>query len=141
MAYFDNAATTYPKPKCVYDFMDKFYRECGGNAGRGTYKQAKSAGELIANTRMMIKNLFHCPAKQVVFTPSATIALNMIIQGNIEDGVRNIYVSPFEHNAVTRALHHFEKIGHIRIFQLFVNEEMKYDLERIKYQFEEKYGE
>lgn len=137
MAYFDNAATTYPKPKCVYDFMDKFYRECGGNAGRGTYKQAKSAGELIANTRMMIKNLFHCPAKQVVFTPSATIALNMIIQGNIEDGVRNIYVSPFEHNAVTRALHHFEKIGHIRIFQLFVNEEMKYDLERIKYQFEE----
>ena len=59
MAYFDNAATTYPKPKCVYDFMDKFYRECGGNAGRGTYKQAKNAGELIANTRMMIKNLFH----------------------------------------------------------------------------------
>ena len=25
MAYFDNAATTYPKPATVYDFMDKFY--------------------------------------------------------------------------------------------------------------------
>ena len=98
VAYFDNAATTYPKPKCVYDFMDKFYRECGGSAGRGTYKQAKSAAEMIANTRIMIKNLFHCPSKQVVFTPSATIALNMIIQGNIECGVRNIYISPFEHN-------------------------------------------
>ena len=51
MAYFDNAATTYPKPECVYQYMDKFYRECGGNAGRGNYEQAKSAGELIANTR------------------------------------------------------------------------------------------
>ena len=29
MAYFDNAATTYPKPDCVYDFMDSFYRSGG----------------------------------------------------------------------------------------------------------------
>lgn len=109
MAYFDNAATTYPKPECVYQYMDKFYRECGGNAGRGNYEQAKSAGELIANTRSMIQDLLHCPTKQVVFEPTATIALNLIIQGNIERGAHNIYVSPFEHNAVTRVLHHFEK--------------------------------
>ena len=32
MAYFDNATTTYPKPESVYSFMDKFYREQGGNA-------------------------------------------------------------------------------------------------------------
>ena len=31
MAYFDNAATTYPKPECVYTFMDQFYRQSGGN--------------------------------------------------------------------------------------------------------------
>ena len=31
MAYFDNAATTYPKPDCVYDFMDSFYRSSGAN--------------------------------------------------------------------------------------------------------------
>lgn len=105
MAYFDNAATTYPKPECVYQYMDKFYRECGGNAGRGNYEQAKSAGELIANTRSMIQDLLHCPTKQVVFEPTATIALNLIIQGNIERGAHNIYVSPFEHNAVTRVLH------------------------------------
>lgn len=71
MAYFDNAATTYPKPECVYQYMDKFYRECGGNAGRGNYEQAKSAGELIANTRSMIQDLLHCPTKQVVFEPTA----------------------------------------------------------------------
>lgn len=83
MAYFDNAATTYPKPECVYQYMDKFYRECGGNAGRGNYEQAKSAGELIANTRSMIQDLLHCPTKQVVFEPTATIALNLIIQGTL----------------------------------------------------------
>ena len=37
MAYFDNAATTYPKPDRVYSFMDEFYRKCGGNVGRGDY--------------------------------------------------------------------------------------------------------
>lgn len=137
MAYFDNAATTYPKPECVYDHMDKFYRECGGNAGRGNYGQAKSAGELIDNTRAMVKELFHCPVKQVVFTPSATIALNMIIQGNIECGAHNIYISPFEHNAVTRVLHCFEKSGRIQVSQLTVGKDLKFDLERIKYQFED----
>ena len=33
MAYFDNAATTYPKPECVYDFMNEFSRNCGGSFG------------------------------------------------------------------------------------------------------------
>ena len=126
MAYFDNAATTYPKPECVYQYMDKFYRECGGNAGRGNYEQAKSAGELIANTRSMIQDLLHCPTKQVVFEPTATIALNLIIQGNIERGAHNIYVSPFEHNAVTRVLHHFEKQEKIVVRQLTVGENLRY---------------
>ena len=51
MAYFDNASTTYPKPYCVYDFMDSFYRSSGANAGRGNYKLAQSAGALIGDTR------------------------------------------------------------------------------------------
>ena len=86
MAYFDNAATTYPKPDCVYDFMDSFYRSSGANAGRGNYKLAQSAGALIGDTRKKIQELLHCQAKQVVFEPTATIALNIIIQGIIEKG-------------------------------------------------------
>ena len=50
MEYFDNAATTYPKPECVYHEMDNFYRSHGGSAGRGTHEGAKSAGMLIAET-------------------------------------------------------------------------------------------
>ncbi len=136
MAYFDNAATTFPKPDAVYTCMDQFYRASGGNAGRGQYGLAQNAGKLIAETRTLVQQILHCPAKQVIFTPTATIALNMILQGLIRRGAKNIYISPFEHNAVTRTLHHFEKAGEISVQQLRVSKEMQFDLERIKYQFE-----
>lgn len=136
MAYFDNAATTYPKPECVYTFMDQFYRQNGGNAGRGHYSIAQSAGELILDTRKRLQELLHCLAKQVVFTPTATIALNIIIQGIIALGVKNVYISPFEHNAVTRTLHHYEQIERISVTQLSVTKDLKYDLEKIRYQFD-----
>lgn len=136
MAYFDNAATTYPKPEVVYASMDQFYRLNGANAGRGRYNLAQSANALIGETRALVQELLHCPAKQVVFTPTATIALNIIIQGLICKGAQTIYISPFEHNAVTRTLHHFEEAGTISVHQLTVSHDMKYDLDRIRYQFE-----
>lgn len=136
MAYFDNAATTYPKPECVYSFMDKFYRNHGGSVGRGDYELASSAKGVVEETRSLLKELLHCPAKQVVFTPTATIALNMIIQGVIAGGVKRIYISPFEHNAVTRVLHHFESLGQITVNELAVSNTLEYDLVRIRYQFD-----
>lgn len=136
MAYFDNAATTYPKPDVVYSFMNDFYKMNGASAGRGNYEEAVSAGSLIVKTRELLKDLLHCPAKQVIFTPTATIALNMVIQGIIRTGVTNIYISPFEHNAVTRTLYAYEIEGKIKVHKLAVTSEYSYDLERIRYQFE-----
>ena len=136
MAYFDNAATTYPKPEQVYDFMDGFYRKNGGSAGRGVYDLAYTAKGLIDDTRIRLKRILRCPAKQIVFEPTATIALNIIIQGIIKRGVKNVYISPFEHNAVTRVLYHYEKIRKINITELSVTKDLEYDLERIKYQFD-----
>lgn len=136
MAYFDNAATTYPKPDEVYSAMDSFYRNCGGSAGRGNYALANTAKGIVDETRTLLQSLLHCPSKQVVFTPTATIALNMIIQGVIAGGARNIYISPFEHNAVTRVLHYFEQIGQIVVTELTVSKSLEYDYERIRYQFD-----
>lgn len=136
MAYFDNAATTYPKPEVVYSFMDSFYRNYGGSAGRGGYALANTAKGIIDETRTLIQDLLHCPAKQVVFTPTATIALNMIIQGAIVSGAKNIFISPFEHNAVTRVLHHFEKRGEITVTELNVSKTLEFDMTRIRYQFD-----
>lgn len=137
MAYFDNAATTFPKPECVYLAMDEFYRNSGGNAGRGEYAIAKGSAQLIRETRELLQDILHCPTKQVVFTPSATLAMNMILQGLILSKKANVYVSPFEHNAVTRILHHFEQNGKVRVFELTVSQNLEYDMERIRYQFDD----
>lgn len=138
MAYFDNAATTFPKPEAVYTFMSDFYRSNGASAGRGNYGASLSAGALIAETRQLLQELLHCQAKQVAFTPTATIALNIVLQGLVKMGVKEVYISPFEHNAVTRTLHAFEVSGQINVHKLVVSKNMVYDLERIRYQFEEK---
>lgn len=138
MAYFDNAATTFPKPECVYDFMNTFYRECGGNAGRGNHKLSIGAGKMVSETRNRLQHLLHCENKQIVFTPSATIALNMILQGVLDGkmtAAANVYISPFEHNAVTRILHHYEKIGKINVRLLSIKENLTYDFEKILAQF------
>ncbi len=136
MAYFDNAATTYPKPDEVYSFMDSFYRNHGGSAGRGDYALANTAKGIIDETRKLLQGLLHCPAKQVVFTPTATIALNMIIQGIVTGGAKSIFISPFEHNAVTRVLRHFEQLDQITVTELAVSESLEYDMARIHYQFD-----
>lgn len=136
MAYFDNAATTYPKPEIVYQSMDQFQRHTGGSFGRGNYEFSNSAKGLVDDTRKAIKQLLHCPAKQVVFEPSATISLNIIIQGIIQKGARIIYISPFEHNAVTRTLHHYKKRGQIKVEELAVDQKLNYDIQRIRFQFE-----
>ena len=136
MAYFDNAATTYPKPETVYQSMDQFQRQTGGSFGRGNYEFSNSAKGMVDDTRKAIKQLLHCPAKQVVFEPSATISLNIIIQGIIQKGARIIYISPFEHNAVTRTLHHYKKRGQIKVEELAVDQKLNYDIQRIRFQFE-----
>lgn len=135
MAYFDNASTTFPKPDSVYTYMDQYYRANGASAGRGNYEEALSVGQLVLDTRFRIQRLLNCPAKQVVFTPTATIALNIIIQGLLQEKRKTVYITPFEHNAVTRTLHHFESSGQAMVFQLKVDQHLKYDFGEIKRQF------
>ncbi len=120
--------------------MDRFYREHGGNAGRGQYKLAAEATKMIFETRGFIKEILQCPSKDVIFAPSATIALNMVIQGNLRrtdfcSSKKTVYISPFEHNSVTRVLHHFEKNGKIQVKELSVSEAFEYDIEKINAQF------
>lgn len=137
-AYFDNAATTFPKPEEVYRFMDSFYREYGVNVGRGQHKLAAKASALVAETRKLLLEMNHCPNKAVIFTSSATEALNVILRSVISRDNLNIYLSPFEHNAVTRVIHYLSNNFNLNIHTLaFEKEECVYDTEKIKYQFAE----
>lgn len=136
-AYFDNAATTFPKPESVYQFMDTFYRIHGGNAGRGQYKLAAEASRILNETRKKLQNLLMCPNKYVIFTPSDTLALNIVIQGNMNHGIKTIYISPFEHNSVTRVLHHLKKLFPINVEILPSGDDYQYDISLIEQKFNE----
>lgn len=115
LAYFDNAATTFPKPVEVYDFADRFYRNSGGSIGRGGNVLAINAGIIAKQAKENLLTLYGCPDKQVVFTSSATDALNRILLGlDIQDN-DVVCITPFEHNAVTRILRHLEDTRQVRI--------------------------
>lgn len=140
MAYFDNAATTYPKPKDVYEFMDNFYRNYGGSYARGSYNSENPIINIVSNTRAKMKEVLNARNKAVVFTATATIALNMIIQGLIKNNKvkKNIYISSFEHNAVTRILEYYKNKGDIEIDILEIENNYSYNLEKLRYQFDKK---
>ena len=106
MIYFDNAATTYPKPECVYEQMDMINRSLAFNAGRGSYALAQQSANIIDNLRKELLRMVNASnVAEVVLSSSATFALNQIIGGlGIEKG-QYIYISPYEHNAVVRTIY------------------------------------
>lgn len=136
IAYFDNAATTFPKPEVVYKTMDEFSRACGVSLGRGQHKMSSKASYVADETRRLLLKLFHCENKKVVFTNTATEALNIILFGlNLPENA-NVYISPFEHNAVTRTLYQRAKIDKLNIRFLSVNNtDFTYNMTAIKKDF------
>lgn len=105
MIYFDNAATTYPKPKEVYDAINEGMQKYSFNAGRGSYNAANETFKMIDKTREKLASLVEVDKRQVIFTSSATESLNNIIYGLGLNERDNVYISPFEHNAIVRTLH------------------------------------
>jgi cysteine desulfurase family protein len=136
IAYFDNAATTFPKPECVYNSMDNFARTCGVSLGRGQHKLSSRASYIADETRNLILQMFHCSNKKVVFTNTATEALNIILRGIDIPKNANVYISPFEHNAVTRTLHYLKKCCDFNIIELSADRKsLNLDLNAIQIQF------
>ncbi|MFH1729972.1 MAG: aminotransferase class V-fold PLP-dependent enzyme [Pseudomonadota bacterium] len=102
--YFDNAATTFPKPKQVIEAISNFMTDCGGTNGRSSHKKSYDTSKLIFETRELIKSYLKLPnTYEVVFTQNATNAINLFLQGYLEDS-DHIIISPMEHNAVMRPL-------------------------------------
>ena len=89
MIYLDNAATTFPKPDCVHEAADRFARTAAVNAGRGAYRAAREAGAMLRDVKQKLISL--CDARgqaEVVFSPSATVALNQIIHILLDNAVK-----------------------------------------------------
>lgn len=140
IAYFDNAATSFPKPEAVYRAMDDCARNYGVSMGRGQHLLSAKASHVADETRELLLQLFHCTNKKVVFTSTATEALNIILTSQIISEKCIVYISPFEHNAVTRTLHHIAENKHIKIRQLMVDSAtLCYDIHAIQQQFQDEH--
>lgn len=136
MIYLDNAATTYPKPESVYKALDDANRNLAFNSGRGSYKVARKATELIESTRKKMLKLVNMDVGEVVFASSITIAINQILNGLDFQSGDCVYVSPYEHNAVARTLYDIEKRKSIQICEMPIKDDtLEIDLDKLKYMF------
>ncbi len=105
MNYWDNAATTWPKPQPVLDAVNRALTRYGANPGRGGHAMGMAASQEIYRCRETAARFFHLDNPgAVVFTLNCTMALNMAIKGLLRTSGR-VVVSDLEHNAVMRPLH------------------------------------
>ncbi len=136
MRYMDYAATAFPKPESVLREMDRVNRMLAVNTGRGAYRTAREAAQIIDQTREELANLVCASdASNVIISPSASIAFNQILRGIDWRMGDTVYLSPYEHNAVIRTLYDIQKKVEIQIVQMPLKENLEIDLEALSYRF------
>ena len=109
--YFDNAATSWPKPPEVLKALGRYLSRCGGNPGRSGHSRAIAAGRIVLEARELVAELLGVrdPA-HLVFTKNATEALNLALLGTLEPGDHAV-TSSMEHNSVLRPLTALQRRG------------------------------
>jgi cysteine desulfurase family protein len=111
MIYFDNAATSWPKPRRVKEAMNQFMEEVGANPGRSGHFRSIEAARMVFETREALSVLFRAKdSSRIVFTLNATESINLALKGLLKPG-DHVISSSMEHNSVMRPLRDLEKKG------------------------------
>ncbi|NIM03331.1 aminotransferase class V-fold PLP-dependent enzyme [bacterium] len=133
--YFDNAATSWPKPVSVYRKMDEFIRKWGANPGRAGHRMAVGAERIIEETRYQIAQFFSIKDyRRIIFTLNCTDSLNIGIKGLLRKG-DHVITTYLEHNSVSRPLEGLFKKGIITITRIHHSEDGFVDLEELRNAF------
>ena len=102
MIYLDNAATTFPKPRCVAEAVSRAISRYGGNPGRGSHAMSVRSAEMIYDAREALADFFGAPSPDgVMFALNTTHALNTAIKACVKRG-DHVLISSMEHNSVLR---------------------------------------
>lgn len=113
--YLDNAATTYPKPDCVYNGMLDYMKNVGASSGRGAYCSALESSRIVYNCRKIIGEFFNFgKLENIIFTPNITTSLNILLKSTIKDNW-HIITSSMEHNSVLRPLSSISKYKNVEV--------------------------
>lgn len=122
MIYFDNAATTYPKPPSVIKAMNNALISCG-NPGRGGHELGRNAERIMYDCRVEAAELFGLDDEmKIAFTHNATHALNLAIKSTMQDGGHAV-TGGFEHNSAIRPLEAMENVEYDIAYSELFNEE------------------
>lgn len=117
--YFDNSATSSPKPERVLRALDLSVREYNANPGRAGYRKAVETGRKIYEVREKIAQFFNVKnSLNIAFTANATESLNFAIKGGIPEK-SHVITTNFEHNSVLRPLFYMRDEKEIKL--TFVN--------------------
>ncbi len=112
--YFDNASTSFPKPKEVAEAISKYLNNLGGTYGRGATGRILKSSAIVESCRdMLADQLGVSDAEKVFFSYGATDAACTLLLGLGLKG--KVWVSPLEHNAVMRPLQSLQDKGQIEI--------------------------
>lgn len=115
MIYLDNAATSFPKPENVVKKITEMLTEGVGTPGRGSHITAAKATYGVSTVRRAFADFFNVLEDfRIVFTYSATDALNTVIKGFLNEG-DHVVITQTEHNSVSRPLKRMERDGFIKL--------------------------
>ena len=115
MIYLDNAATSYPKPRCTVDAMVQALTQCGANPGRAGHRLSLEAGRTVEACRESLAAMLdEQDATRIAFAQNATDALNMAIHGVLRTG-DHVISTLIEHNSVLRPLSELSRSGTITL--------------------------
>lgn len=127
MLYFDNAATTYPKPFSVRNTVERSLMKFGANPGRNGYEMGMETSRAVFDCREKAAKIFGLDnCENIVFTKNCTEALNIVIMSVGTFG-GHIIISDLEHNSVLRPLYELKKLGKadFSVAEVFENEPEK----------------
>ncbi len=80
MIYFDNAATSYPKPKEVLEAIIDFTENIGASPGRSGHRLSIEAGRILYQCRENLAELFNASDPlRIIFTLNITEAINLVL--------------------------------------------------------------
>ncbi|HAS80280.1 MAG TPA: cysteine desulfurase [Fusobacteriaceae bacterium] len=133
MYYFDNASTTFPKVEAVYGKTMEIYKNLGVNFSRNRSNKSKEANDIKKKLIQNLKMIFSSNGK-IILNSSATSSLNEILRGVDYKKIKNVYISPFEHNAVYRTIKDLQDIYKFNLNILKFND-FDLDKEHMELQF------
>lgn len=108
--YFDNAASSFPKPQSVVYAVQNILKTNTSNPGRSGHYMSSGIAKEVYSVRKKIADFFGTDETLTIFTQNATHAINLLFFGLLERG-DEVIISDLEHNAVLRPLHALKKRG------------------------------